>query len=90
MASRGGRRSGFFAYRYEIDDLIERYRVGDNFTFRNRGRATIEGVEVEVQTAFAEVWSLEAGLAVSDGARTAATAMAVARRSTTSRRPTAG
>ncbi len=58
---------GLFAYRYQLDDLIERYRVGDNFTFRNRGRATIEGVEIEVQTAFAEVWSLEAGLAVSDG-----------------------
>ncbi|MBP9824927.1 MAG: TonB-dependent receptor [Thermoanaerobaculia bacterium] len=58
---------GLFAYRYEIDNLIERYAVGDNFQFRNRGRGTIEGVEAEMQTAFAEIWSLEAGLAVSDG-----------------------
>ena len=58
---------GFFAYRYEIDNLIERYAVGDNFRFRNRGQGTIEGVEAELQTAFAEIWSLEAGLAVSDG-----------------------
>ncbi len=58
---------GFFAYRYEIENLIERYAVGDNFQFRNRGQGTIEGVEAEIQTAFAEVWSLETGLAISDG-----------------------
>lgn len=58
---------GFFAYRYEIDNLIERYAVGDDFHFRNRGKGIIEGVEAELQTAFAERWSLEAGLAVSDG-----------------------
>ena len=58
---------GVFAYRYAIDDLIERYSDGDNFRFRNRGQGTIEGIEAELQTAFAEAWSLEAGVAVSDG-----------------------
>jgi outer membrane receptor protein involved in Fe transport len=58
---------GLFAYRYEIDDLIERYSVGDSFHFRNRGQATIEGVEAELQLAVTEGWSVEAGLAVSAG-----------------------
>ncbi|MEO8196898.1 MAG: TonB-dependent receptor [Thermoanaerobaculia bacterium] len=58
---------GLFAYHYEIDNLIERYSAGDNFQFRNRGQGTIEGIEVEVQTVIAEDWSLEGGIAVSDG-----------------------
>ena len=65
--SRGRTALGFFAYHYEIEDLIERYAIGDNFFFRNRGTGTIEGIEAEVQTAFGERWSLEAGAAVSDG-----------------------
>jgi len=65
---RSGRTAlGLFAYRYAIDDLIERYTDGDNFRFRNRGRGTIEGIEVELQTAFADAWTLEAGVALSDG-----------------------
>ncbi|MBP7588270.1 MAG: TonB-dependent receptor [Thermoanaerobaculia bacterium] len=58
---------GLFAYRYEIDNLIERYSDGDNFRFRNRGQGTIEGVEAEMQLTVAEAWSVEAGLAVSAG-----------------------
>jgi outer membrane receptor protein involved in Fe transport len=43
-------RLGFFAFRYEIDSLIERYQTTpDNFFFRNRDKALIRGVEVEVQ-----------------------------------------
>jgi hemoglobin/transferrin/lactoferrin receptor protein len=65
---RSGRTAfGLFAYRYEIDNLIERYAVGDNFHFRNRGQGTIDGLELEVQTAIAEDWSIEGGIAVSDG-----------------------
>ncbi len=58
---------GLFAYRYEIDNLIERYSAGDNFQFRNRGQGTIDGIEAEVQTVIAEDWSLEGGIAVSNG-----------------------
>jgi iron complex outermembrane receptor protein len=65
--SRGRTAFGLFVYRYEIDDLIERYSVGDNFQFRNRGEGRIEGIEAEVQAALAERWSLEAGAAVSNG-----------------------
>ena len=36
---------GFFVYRYQIDDPIERYGSGSDFYFRNRGRATIDGIE---------------------------------------------
>ncbi|MEZ5313173.1 MAG: TonB-dependent receptor [Thermoanaerobaculia bacterium] len=64
---RGRTAVGLFAYRYEIDDLIERYRDGDDFRFRNRGEGRIEGIEAELQTSLGESWSLEAGLAVSRG-----------------------
>jgi outer membrane receptor protein involved in Fe transport len=30
-----------YGYRYEIDDLVERFRAGDDFHFRNRGSATL-------------------------------------------------
>jgi outer membrane receptor protein involved in Fe transport len=43
-------RLGFFAFRYEIDSLIERYQTTpDNFFFRNRDKALIRGVELEIQ-----------------------------------------
>jgi outer membrane receptor protein involved in Fe transport len=64
---RGKTALGLFAYHYEIDNLIERYQAGDDFQFRNRGTGEIEGIEAEIQTTFAEAWSLESGLAVSDG-----------------------
>lgn len=52
-----------YAYRYEIEDLIERYRDGDDFFFRNRGGATIEGVELEARTALGGGWSVDGGAA---------------------------
>lgn len=36
-----------FAYSYEIDDLVERFRNGSEFAFRNRGEARLRGVELE-------------------------------------------
>jgi len=56
-----------YGYRYEIDDLIERFRIGDDFHFRNRGQATLEGVEVEVQSRIDERWTLESGAAWTRG-----------------------
>ncbi len=38
---------GLYVYRYRIFDLIERFRVGDNFFFRNRGQSEITGLEIE-------------------------------------------
>jgi len=45
--SNGGVRIDGYAYHYRIRDLIERYRQGDDFLFRNRGEAELDGVEVE-------------------------------------------
>jgi outer membrane receptor protein involved in Fe transport len=56
-----------YAYRYEIDDLIERFRIGDDFHFRNRGSATFEGLEAEVQARLGERWSIEGGAAWTRG-----------------------
>ncbi|MCB1007448.1 MAG: TonB-dependent receptor [Acidobacteria bacterium] len=60
---RAGRSLALYAYRYEIDDLIERYREGDDFFFRNRGEARVEGIEIEAQSALSAEWDLEAGAA---------------------------
>lgn len=65
--SRGRSALGFYAYRYDIDDLIERFGAGDDFFFRNRGEATIEGLEVEAQTAVGERWSGDLGFAWAQG-----------------------
>lgn len=36
-----------YGYLYRIDDLIERYKSGSNYFFRNRGEAEMKGVELE-------------------------------------------
>lgn len=56
-----------YAYHYEIDDLIERFGVGDNFAFRNRGKARIDGMELEAQTPIGAQWSVDVGAAWSEG-----------------------
>ena len=62
LSHRVGRWSGaLFLYRYSITDLVERYREGDDYRFRNRGTANLEGAEVELQGELAERWRLEAG-----------------------------
>lgn len=64
----GGRTSvAAYAYRYEIDDLIERYGSGNDFFFRNRGEAVIEGAEIEAQARFDSGWSSELGIAAITG-----------------------
>jgi len=56
-----------YGYRYEIEDLVERYRVGEDFRFRNRGTARFVGLEAELQTRLDERWSLEGGAAWTRG-----------------------
>jgi outer membrane receptor protein involved in Fe transport len=41
-------RAALFLYDYRIRDLVERYREGTDFRFRNRGKATVRGIELEV------------------------------------------
>ena len=49
--SRGRFRGALHAYRYRIDDLVERYETDpDAFFFRNRGRARLQGAEVELES----------------------------------------
>ncbi len=51
-----------YGYVYRIDDLIERYRDGDDFFFRNRGEGEIRGVEIEGSWALTETLQVQGGL----------------------------
>ncbi len=43
-------RTAAYVYQYRIDDLIERFETEtDSFFFRNRGRARLRGLELELQ-----------------------------------------
>jgi iron complex outermembrane receptor protein len=52
---------GLYVYRYRIFDLIERYRSGDDFFFRNRGESEISGVEIETSVLVGKGLELQAG-----------------------------
>ncbi|HSD29595.1 MAG TPA: TonB-dependent receptor, partial [Vicinamibacteria bacterium] len=60
-------RAALYLYRYEIRDLIERYREGMDFYFRNRGRALIRGIELEAQAELGRGFSAELGAQAADG-----------------------
>ncbi|MBE3133161.1 MAG: TonB-dependent receptor, partial [Acidobacteria bacterium] len=61
-------RAGLFGYQYRINDLIERYQTAtDFFFFRNRGRARIRGIELEVQAVLGAQFTLESTAAVTRG-----------------------
>jgi len=60
-------RTALFLYRYEIRDLVERYREGSDFFFRNRGRALLRGIELEVQADLGGRFSAQLGLQASQG-----------------------
>ncbi len=52
---------GVYAYRYRIFDLIERFRVGDDFFFRNRGESEITGLEIELSMTLGSGLEVQAG-----------------------------
>jgi outer membrane receptor protein involved in Fe transport len=58
---------GLYLYRYRISDLIERFRIGDDFFFRNRGESEITGVEVETSFVIGNGLELQAGAHVLRG-----------------------
>jgi hemoglobin/transferrin/lactoferrin receptor protein len=67
-------RWAFYAYQYRITDLVERYQTEKDFYFfRNRGRARIRGVELELQAELGGGLSAELtgqvqrGVALDDG-----------------------
>jgi outer membrane receptor protein involved in Fe transport len=66
-------RGALYFYEYRFRDLIERYEDGEDlFFFRNRGRARIRGMELEIQAELPRAVTLEAafqrqsGLALDD------------------------
>lgn len=65
--TRGRTRAALFVYNYRIDNLVERYRSGADFFFRNRGEAEVRGVEAEVGTRIREHLEVQIGGAVARG-----------------------
>ena len=45
---RGSRSIAVLGYHYTIFDLVERFRAGTDFNFRNRGEAEVKGLELEL------------------------------------------
>ena len=74
--SAGCFRTAFYMYDYTIDNLIERYagELPDDFFFRNRGEAHLQGLELEAQVdlpqgfAVAVAGQIERGETVDDDA----------------------
>jgi outer membrane receptor protein involved in Fe transport len=65
---RSGLRWAVYGYYYRIKDLIERYEDGeDQFFWRNRGRARLMGLELELQSEIGKDISIEIGAQVADG-----------------------
>ncbi|HEX6086816.1 MAG TPA: TonB-dependent receptor, partial [Thermoanaerobaculia bacterium] len=65
--TRGGTRAALFAYDYRIDNLVERFRAGADFQFRNRGEAQVRGIEAELSTRFLRNFELLLGGALARG-----------------------
>lgn len=56
-----------FAYDYRIRNLVERYRDGADFFFRNRGEAEIRGLELEYSARLPRALQLHFGASVARG-----------------------
>jgi outer membrane receptor protein involved in Fe transport len=56
-----------FAYDYRIRDLVERFRTGNDFFFRNRGEAEVKGIELDTAARLPRDFSLHVGAAVARG-----------------------
>ena len=56
-----------YAYDYTIRNLVERYRDGSDFFFRNRGEAMLRGLEVEAATRLRPQIEMLLGAAVARG-----------------------
>jgi outer membrane receptor protein involved in Fe transport len=65
--SRNGFSAALFGYLYEIDDLIERYKNGNDYAFRNRGEAEIKGVELEIGAPLGHGFDLQLAAASARG-----------------------
>jgi len=63
----GASRAALFAYHYDIRNLVERYRDGRDFFFRNRGEAEVRGIEAEVATRLPGALEVQFGGAIARG-----------------------
>lgn len=60
-------RVALYAYDYRIRNLVERYRAGADFFFRNRGEADVRGVELEAATRLLHDLEWQIGGAIARG-----------------------
>lgn len=73
--TRGATRAALFVYNYEIRNLVERYREGSDFFFRNQGEAELRGIEAEVSTRLLEHLEMQVGGAIARGETSGGTAL---------------
>ncbi len=60
-------RSALYLFRYHIDQFIERFADGNDFAFRNRDRATLDGAELEITAALPARLELTLGFSTLSG-----------------------
>jgi iron complex outermembrane receptor protein len=60
-------RFAMYGYHYRIEDLIERYKSGTDYYFRNRGEARLTGAEIEGSVELPHGILLQAGLQSEEG-----------------------
>ncbi len=65
--TRGRAAVALYGYFYRISNLIERYRSGDNYYFRNRGEAELSGAELEGAFDLGGGFGLRGGLQLARG-----------------------
>ena len=56
-----------FAYEYRIRNLVERFRAGGDFNFRNRGEAEIRGMELDWTSRLPSNFAVQLGAAIASG-----------------------
>lgn len=65
--TKGVSRAALFVYEYRIRNLVERYRDGRDFAFRNRGEGEVRGIEAELATRLRNHFEVQVGAAVARG-----------------------
>lgn len=73
--TRGATRIALFGYEYRITNLVERFRTGNDFFFRNQGEAQVRGIEAEVATRLFERLEVQLGGAIARGETGTGTAL---------------
>lgn len=65
--SGNGTRAALYLYDYRIRNLVERFRNGSDFNFRNRGEATVRGIELELARRVLRNLEVQIGSAIARG-----------------------